>query len=84
MTRGLVIGEALIDIVEHDGQVLREHVGGSPLNVAVGLARLRPRRRFPDPIGDDARGQRIAGTSMPQGRNLFREAKPLPGQRRRD
>ena len=35
MTRGLVIGEALIDIVESD-----EHVGGSPLNVAVGLGRL--------------------------------------------
>jgi len=32
MTRGLVIGEALIDIV--NGHV--EHVGGSPLNVAVG------------------------------------------------
>ncbi|HEY6577320.1 MAG TPA: carbohydrate kinase, partial [Mycobacterium sp.] len=29
--RALVIGEALIDIVERDGRVLGEHVGGSPL-----------------------------------------------------
>lgn len=36
--RALVIGEALIDIVERDGRVIGEHVGGSPLNVAVGLA----------------------------------------------
>lgn len=36
----LVIGEALIDVVRTpDGSVV-EHVGGSPLNVAVGLARL--------------------------------------------
>ncbi|MDT5128292.1 MAG: fructokinase, partial [Mycobacterium sp.] len=38
--RALVIGEALIDIVQRDGQALGEHVGGSPLNVAVGLGRL--------------------------------------------
>ena len=29
--RALVIGEALIDIVERDGEVTGEHVGGSPL-----------------------------------------------------
>lgn len=60
MTRGLVIGEALIDIVEQDGQVSAEHVGGSPLNVAVGLARLGRDVDFLTRIGDDARGRRIA------------------------
>jgi fructokinase len=55
MTRGLVIGESLIDIVEHD-----EHVGGSPLNVAVGLARLGRDVDFLTRIGDDLYGQRIA------------------------
>ena len=60
MTRGLVIGEALIDIVEQDGQVSAEHVGGSPLNVAVGLARLGRDVDFLTRIGDDTRGQRIA------------------------
>jgi len=55
MTRGLVIGESLIDIVERD-----EHVGGSPLNVAVGLARLGRDVDFLTHIGDDPRGRRIA------------------------
>jgi fructokinase len=58
--RALVIGEALIDIVERDGQVTGEHVGGSPLNVAVGLARLGRGVDFLTHIGTDARGHRIA------------------------
>ena len=36
----LVIGEALVDIVERPGEEPSEHPGGSPANVAVGLARL--------------------------------------------
>jgi len=55
MTRGLVIGEALIDTV--DGNV--EHVGGSPLNVAVGLAKLGRAVDFLTHIGDEAPGRRI-------------------------
>ena len=58
MTRGLVIGEALIDIVERHGAT--EHVGGSPLNVAVGLARLGRDVDFLTHIGDDSRGRRIS------------------------
>ena len=58
--RALVIGEALIDIVERDGKVTGEHVGGSPLNVAVGLARLGRGVDFLTHIGNDARGRRIA------------------------
>ncbi|MFG1933722.1 carbohydrate kinase [Mycobacterium sp. NPDC048908] len=57
--RALVIGEALIDIVERDGAVMGEHVGGSPLNVAVGLARLGRGVDFLTHIADDARGRRI-------------------------
>jgi fructokinase len=60
MSRGLVIGESLIDIVEHDGQVSSEHVGGSPLNVAVGLGRLGREVDFLTRIGADPRGRRIA------------------------
>ena len=56
MTRGLVIGESLIDIVE-DGT---EHVGGSPLNVAVGLGRLGRDVDFLTRIADDPHGRRIA------------------------
>ncbi len=58
--RALVIGEALIDIVERDGAIVGEHVGGSPLNVAVGLARLGRGVDFLTHIGDDTRGRRIA------------------------
>jgi fructokinase len=57
--RALVIGEALIDIVERDGAVVGEHVGGSPLNVAVGLSRLGRDVDFLTHIGDDDRGRRI-------------------------
>ena len=59
MNRGLVIGEALIDIVERAGQVSGEHIGGSPLNVAVGLARLGRDVDFLTHIGDDEYGRRI-------------------------
>jgi fructokinase len=58
--RGLVIGEALIDIVERDGRITGEHVGGSPLNVAVGLARLGHDVDFMTHIADDPYGRRIA------------------------
>lgn len=56
----LVAGEALIDVVEHQGQALGEHVGGSPLNVAVGLSLLGRRVEFLTWISGDSRGQRIA------------------------
>jgi fructokinase len=57
--RALVIGEALIDIVERGGQGRTEHVGGSPLNVAVGLGRLDRGVDFLTHIADDERGRRI-------------------------
>ena len=60
MSRGLVIGEALIDIVEDGHRVVGEHVGGSALNVAVGLARLGREVDFLTHIGDDPYGRRIA------------------------
>lgn len=59
MSRGLVIGEALIDIVQDGDRIVGEHVGGSPLNVAVGLARLGRDVDFLTHIGDDAYGRRI-------------------------
>lgn len=59
MNHALVIGEALIDIVETaDGS--RELVGGSPANVAVGLARQGHVARLLTRIGRDPRGERIA------------------------
>lgn len=57
--RALVIGEALVDIVERGAGAGTEYIGGSPLNVAVGLARLGRGVDFLTHIGTDARGQRI-------------------------
>jgi fructokinase len=66
MTRGLVIGEALIDTVDgHD------HVGGSPLNVAVGLARLGRGVDLLTHIGNDAAGRRIAEYVKSAGAHLL-------------
>ncbi|MGV0779207.1 carbohydrate kinase family protein [Mycolicibacterium peregrinum] len=59
MSRALVIGEALIDIVERDGSVVGEYVGGSPLNVAVGLGRLGRGVDFLTHIAPDDHGKRI-------------------------
>ena len=58
--RTLVIGESLIDIVDRPDGSTREHVGGSPANVAVGLARLGHEVTLATKIGDDERGTRIA------------------------
>jgi fructokinase len=66
MTRGLVIGEALIDTF--DGHI--ECVGGSPLNVAVGLARLGRDIDFLTHIGDDAHGRLIADYVKASGAQL--------------
>lgn len=56
-----VIGEALIDEVVRPGLDPAPHVGGSPLNVAVGLARLGHAVQFLGRFGADAYGAMVAG-----------------------
>ncbi|AOW94106.1 ribokinase [Rhodococcus sp. WMMA185] len=56
----LVIGEALVDIVTRRDGSSAEHIGGSPLNVAVGLGRLGRPVEFVTRVGDDPRGRSIA------------------------
>ncbi len=56
-----VIGETLIDEVVHAGQAPVPHVGGSPMNVAVGLARLGHPVQFMGRFGRDAYGDMVAG-----------------------
>ncbi|MGD9619707.1 MAG: carbohydrate kinase [Mycolicibacterium sp.] len=88
--RALVIGEALIDIVDRgddrgDTPAARrgrkrasrpaEYVGGSPLNVAVGLARLGRDVDFLTHIGTDDRGRRIGEYVEASGAQL------VPGSR---
>lgn len=55
----LVVGEALVDIVERRDGTRAEHPGGSPANVALGLARLGHRTGLLTRIGDDERGRAI-------------------------
>ena len=54
-----VIGEALVDVVRRSSGE-EAHVGGSPLNVAVGLARLGHPVQFIGRFGKDAYGDAIA------------------------
>ena len=54
-----VIGEALVDEVVHAGQEPVPHVGGSPLNVAVGLARLGHPVQFLGRHGGDVYGDMV-------------------------
>lgn len=72
MARALVIGEALIDMVEHPGPSggIVEHVGGSPLNVAIGLARLGRDVDFLTHIAGDGPGLRIADYVKSSGAHL--------------
>lgn len=66
----LVIGETLIDAVRRADGSAHEHVGGSPANVAVGLARLGFEVRLATRVGDDERGSRIAAFLHDEGVGL--------------
>ncbi|MFG6477309.1 carbohydrate kinase [Microbacterium sp. P06] len=54
----VVIGEALVDIVETSAET-SEHVGGSPANVALGLGRRGLSVLLVTQLGSDERGERI-------------------------
>lgn len=68
----LVVGESLVDVVSKRGRTSAEHVGGSPLNVAVGLARLGVATTLATQIGDDARGMMIRAHLERSGVGLWR------------
>lgn len=71
----VVIGELLVDIVHTpDGQTA-EHVGGSPANVALGLARLDHDTHIATLVGTDDRGVRCTEHVEAGGVHL------LPGSR---
>ncbi|HEY9440489.1 MAG TPA: PfkB family carbohydrate kinase, partial [Streptomyces sp.] len=56
----LVIGECVADIVRLPGAADRVHPGGSPANVAYGLARLGRSTTLLTQLGPDANGRLIA------------------------
>jgi fructokinase len=62
VTYAVVLGEALIDLLEtelHGERVFRQAVGGAPLNVATGVARLGEQVEFLGSVGSDAFADRI-------------------------
>lgn len=59
MTSVLVIGEALVDVVLGVDGSVQEHPGGSPLNVAIGLARLGNATHLLSRLGRDERGATV-------------------------
>jgi fructokinase len=76
----LVLGEALVDLLERDG-ALHPMVGGAPLNVAVGLARLGTPARLVTAVGSDAFADRIVALMEESGvdtETVKRVAGPTP------
>ncbi|MBT0992832.1 carbohydrate kinase [Cellulomonas sp. DKR-3] len=57
--RALVIGEALIDVVERADGTRDQHPGGSPANVALGLGRLGRAVELLTWLGEDAEGDLV-------------------------
>lgn len=52
----LIVGEALVDVVQRPGAEPEPHAGGSPFNVAVGLSRLDVPVRLAAQLADDEHG----------------------------
>ncbi|WP_078714950.1 carbohydrate kinase family protein [Agreia bicolorata] len=61
LTAVTAIGESLIDVIVGSAEApSTEHPGGSPMNIALGLARLNRPVALVTHIGNDARGASIA------------------------
>src|SRR4051812_22064772 len=78
--RCLVVGEALVDIVVPPDGTRTLAPGGSPLNVAVGLARLGVATELVTEIGDDDLGrllaEHLAGSDVSLGDGSVIEGRP--------
>ena len=59
--RVLVVGEALVDLVERADGSRHETPGGSPANVALTLGRLGRHPQLLTSLGDDDRGRTVRG-----------------------
>ncbi|OSM42344.1 carbohydrate kinase family protein [Nesterenkonia sp. PF2B19] len=73
-----VIGECLVDVVHSETSEPKAHVGGSPFNVAVGLARLEHDVVFAGRHGEDGYGRMIARSLRGQGITALLEPDASP------
>ena len=81
----IVCGEALIDLFMNEdvasGPILKGVIGGSPLNLAIGLARLETPAAFFGGLSADYFGTLLADTMQKEGVDislLKRSARPTP------
>jgi len=75
--RVLVVGEALVDVVEREGEEPTPHAGGSPFNVAVGLSRLDIPTRLAAQLAPDAYGDLLRSRLAESGVTLD-SLEPVP------
>lgn len=71
MTDFLVIGESVVDVVRSPGRPDVPHPGGSPANVAYGLALLGRRATLLTQLGQDEAGRLIGGRLASAGVELL-------------
>jgi fructokinase len=74
----VVVGEALVDVVVPTEGETSSAVGGSPLNVAVGLARLEVPALLITRVGDDEHGRWVSDHVRESGADLA-ESAVVPG-----
>lgn len=79
MDTALVVGEALVDVVARADGSVSEHAGGSPANVAVGLARLGRGVVLATALGDDHYGELVVDHLTDSGVRLSGRS-VVPGQ----
>lgn len=84
MTTALVIGEAVLDVVQAPGAAPVERPGGSAVNVAVALARLGRQVRIATAYGPDAAGELLEGHLRTAGVDLAADPHVLAASPRAD
>ena len=62
-----VLGEALIDFIVCEDGAYRPHLGGSPYNVAIGLARQGMKVSYLSPFSDDTFGDQLRDSLRKEG-----------------
>lgn len=72
-----VLGEALIDFLQSEDGSYRPHLGGSPYNVAIGLARQGVPVSYLSPLSDDQFGDMLHDSLIKSGVRLALDRRSL-------